>query len=372
VLEPEKISDILDIISYSDDDFLGLRYQDTEFVVQTLTKSKSNRIKLLKGYINWRTYIGQSVNRKEDWMAITEDQLSDFRVTTTWFGMMANGTSILTAPTPGTGSKRDLVSDFKRGIKRDISYFPTLKQDKQWDNWNRVTIAQARAQDVSSNVLNPQFAPTDPTEIALFQEQKKYMYAAFERHLQTDKGKALVRAQNATSNAQAIYKELSEYALRSTKASLDSASLLASITSAKLSDGKWKGTTHAFILHWQDQVRLFGDLVGTHTYFADDLLRTMLENAAAKISELRSVKAQTDQHRTQTGKSLTYPQYCQRVLSAAQQYDAQFEPTPPVNKSRSRQVYSHDINRFAHEHDVDHGHSSHDIDSNVHDLIEVN
>jgi hypothetical protein len=64
------------------------------------------------------------------------------------------------------------------------------------------------------------------------------MYAAFERHLQTDKGKALVRAHNATLNAQAIYKELPEYALQLTKASLDSASLLTYITSAKLGDGK--------------------------------------------------------------------------------------------------------------------------------------
>jgi hypothetical protein len=118
------------------------------------------------------------------------------------------------------------------------------------------------------------------------------MYAAFERHLQTDKGKALVRAHHTNADAQAICKELSEYPLQSTKASLDSATLLAYITSAKLGDGKWKRTTHAFVLHWQDQIRLFGDLVGNHTYFADDLLRTMLENAVAKISELRSVKAQ--------------------------------------------------------------------------------
>jgi hypothetical protein len=365
VIATERITDILDIISYSDNDFVGLKYQDDKSVVQTLTKAESNRLKLLKGYINWRTYIGQSVITKDDWMALTEDQINDFRVTTTWFGMTTNGTSILTAPTPGTGSKRDLVADFKRGIKRDMSYFPTLKQDKQWDNWNRATIAQAQAQDVS-NVLNPKYSPNDPTAIALFHEQQKYMYAAFERHLQTDKGKALVRAHHSTSNAQAIYKELSEYALQSTKASLDSASLLAYITSAKLGDGKWKGTTHAFILHWQDQVRLFGDLVGTHTYFADDLLRTMLENAVTKISELRSVKAQADQHRTQTGKVLTYPQYCQLVLSAAQQYDAQFDPTPPINKSRTRQVYEHDIidNAFDYE--------PHDIDSHVHDILEVN
>jgi hypothetical protein len=148
-LEKENIMDVLDIISYSDDDFSELLYQDSTSTVQSLSnnKVKSNRIKLLKGYINWRTYFGKSVSTKDDWMAITADQLNEFRITTTWFGMTTKGTSILTAPTtPGTaGTKRDLVSDFIKGIKRDMSYFPTLKQDKQWDNWNRATTAQARA-----------------------------------------------------------------------------------------------------------------------------------------------------------------------------------------------------------------------------------
>jgi hypothetical protein len=168
-LKKEKIIDVLNIISYSDDDFCDLLYEDSTSTVQTLSKAKSNRIKLLKGYINWRTYIGQSVSTKDDWMAISAEQLNKFRITTTWFGMTTKGTSILTAPTPGTSTKRDLVSDFKKGIKHDMSYFPTLKQDKQWDNWNRATIAQARVQDVS-NVLNHKYAPMDPTEIALFQE----------------------------------------------------------------------------------------------------------------------------------------------------------------------------------------------------------
>jgi hypothetical protein len=113
------------------------------------------------------------------------------------------------APTPGTRTKRDIISDFKKGIKRDMSYFPTLKQDKQWDNWNRATITQAHAQDVS-NVLDHNYTPTDPTEIALYQEQKKYMYAAFKQRLQTDKGKALVRAHHTNTDARAIYKELSQ------------------------------------------------------------------------------------------------------------------------------------------------------------------
>jgi hypothetical protein len=165
------------------------------------------------------------------------------------------------------------------------------------------------------------------------------MYASFERHLQTDKGKALVGMHHTNADAQAIYTELSQYTLKSTKASLDSDMLLAYITSAKLGNGKWKGTTHAFVLHWQDQVRLCGDLVSNHTYFADGLLHTMLENAVTKILKLRSVKAQADQHRTHTGKTLTYQQYCQLVLLAAQQYDGQFEPAQ--SKSHPRQVYEH-------------------------------
>jgi hypothetical protein len=66
----ERITDILDIISYSNDDFLGLTYTDSASVIQTLTRAESNRLKLLKGYINWRTFISKSVNTKDDWMAL--------------------------------------------------------------------------------------------------------------------------------------------------------------------------------------------------------------------------------------------------------------------------------------------------------------
>jgi len=86
------------------------------------------------------------------------------------------------------------------------------------------------------------------------------MYAVFEKMLLTDKGKALVCQNQQTFDAQKIYRELSAYAMQSTKASMDASSLLSYITSTNLGDGKWKGTTHAFILHWQDQVRRYHDL----------------------------------------------------------------------------------------------------------------
>jgi len=113
-------------------------------------------------------------------------------------------------------------------------------------------VAQAQAQDVS-DVLNPLFKSV-PGEKDLFEAKQKYMYAVFERVLQTDKGKALVRSNVADANAQKIFNELCQDALRSTHASIDSSRLLSYITSVRIGDGLWNGTSHGFVLHWQEQV----------------------------------------------------------------------------------------------------------------------
>ena len=81
------------------------------------------------------------------------------------------------------------------------------------------------------------------------------------------------------------------YALQSTKASMEASSLLSHITTSKLDDGKWKGTTHAYILHWQDQVRKYHDLNPTQM-LPQNLQQTMLESAVHPVLELRAVKSQ--------------------------------------------------------------------------------
>ena len=136
-------------------------------------------------------------------------------------------------------------------------------------------MAQARAQDLD-DVLNISYVPTTKEEILLFNEKKKFMYAVFEKTLLTDKGKALVRAHQSTYDAQTIYKELLDYASTSTKATMDATALLSYITTSNINDGKWKGTSHAYIIHWQDQVRKYHDLNPSQT-LSDDILRTLLQ-----------------------------------------------------------------------------------------------
>jgi hypothetical protein len=71
----------------------------------------------------------------------------------------------------------------------------------------------------------------------------------------------------------------------------------------------------------------------------------MLQNAVhPPVQEIRAVKTQADQHKTQTGKELTYDQYVNLLLSAASAYDAQFAPkTHSAARAPCRAVYSHDI-----------------------------
>jgi len=89
-----------------------------------------------------------------------------------------------------------------------------LKDTKQWDSWHHLTMTQARAQDVD-DVLNPDYV-LPPSQESLFEAKQNYLYTTFERILQTDKGKSLVRTYEEDSDAQQIFKELCKDALRST------------------------------------------------------------------------------------------------------------------------------------------------------------
>ena len=91
------------------------------------------------------------------------------------------------------------------------------------------------AQDVD-DVLKVNHNPTSEEEKELFKENQKFMCSIFERTLQTDQGKVLVWQYESTYNSQAIYEYLSEYCEEHAKAALDSSSLLACITTARIDE----------------------------------------------------------------------------------------------------------------------------------------
>jgi hypothetical protein len=86
---------------------------------------------------------------------------------------------------PHVAKSRDLVADFKKGIKRDPSLFPSLKHIDNWPTFKRETMAQAFAQDLV-NVFNLKYKPRGSEEKDLFTLQLYYVYAIFCSNLKTD------------------------------------------------------------------------------------------------------------------------------------------------------------------------------------------
>ena len=361
-------SDIRDVVTISDTDIDLLQYPDANGDMKDVPKYQKTLLKIFKCFIGYRTASNNPI--ENNWLSITDEEFDTYR-TSIYLIPIGTGqqrTSIpASSPVSATNRPRDVLTDFKKGIKRDPSLYVIYRDEKQWDNWQRSTLAQARAQDVD-DVLDSTYTPSAPDDVILFKEKQKFMYAVFERTLQTDQGKAFVRAHEADFDAQSIYKDLVDYSIKSTKASLDASDTLIYITTARIGDGSWNNTAHSFILHWQDKIRLYEKMVPKTDHFPDSVKRIMLENAVAPIEMLRAVKNQADQFKISNGKDLTYVEYSKLVLSAASTYDASSSSRNMTTKRRT--VYNHDI-YDGQDADIVDDDYCYNIDSDI-QLIEAN
>ena len=362
-------------------DLCAIRFQTIENLTTLNTEAETPaRIPLIDGHKGLiRTFCAYihdfpsfDGTNLDDWTSISSADFDLYRINlrgSASFGSSAGTTrptsSSSSTPTASSPfqSKYTLAELFKRGIKRDSNIFPTLKDEKQNDLWHRSFATQARAQDVSE-VLNPSYVPPTTEDRDLFTEKQKFLYAVLESKVLTDRGKAIIRDHENDFDAQAVYKKLVAHHLTSTKAMIDSSTILSYITSSRLGSGEWRGSTESFILHWQNQVRLYERQVPLSDHFSDGQKRTMLENAVHSISELRHVKLLADQEKTLGHVQITYDQYATLLLSAATTYDDQYKP-----KKERRQVLHHDI--FETDNDEASFEDPYDIDAPV-SVIQAN
>ena len=76
------------------------------------------------------------------------------------------------------------------------------------------------------------------------------MCNVFMKTILTDKGKSFVRDAEATSDAQAVCKQLIYHHKKSADVKLKASDILACITNVRWGDSRWKGAATAFVLHW--------------------------------------------------------------------------------------------------------------------------
>ena len=178
-LREDGIKEIGVLISLSDAQVEDLTFLDTDPnnpIVYRLKKGEIGLIKSFIHFVHYRDEIGNPIG--DDWRSITQDEFDQFRCNTKYTRRFASLAS-LSSPAPSapatvlastpisSHSAPSPVDLFKRGIKRDPSVYPTLKDELWNDNWHRSFANQARAQDLS-DVLNAAYIPTTSVESDLF------------------------------------------------------------------------------------------------------------------------------------------------------------------------------------------------------------
>jgi hypothetical protein len=69
-----------------------------------------------------------------------------------------------------------------------------------------------------SDVFDRTYVPSTIDGATLFKEKQSFVYSMFNRCVQTDSGKSIVRDHEADYDAQAVYRKLEHHAKMSTKA----------------------------------------------------------------------------------------------------------------------------------------------------------
>ena len=258
----------------------------------------------------------------DDWLTVSSDDFDVYRMSSRTV-LPGASTSLHQQRNPAlrpTRAADSLVATFKKGIKRDASAYPLLKDDRAFGTFHSTTLAIARAHDIE-DVFNPNYTPDTDEEIALFIEKQKFVYAVLVTTLQTDQGRTFVREQSHDSNAQQVYTKLLRHHRDSPTAKLAIGALQKTLVTLTLDENAWKGTVTGFLLHWREQMRKLHELLPLRDHYSDGFRKTLLEQAVSTISELRAVTSVETNGIAIGHDPLTYSQYAALLGAAATTLD---------------------------------------------------
>ena len=156
-----------------------------------------------------------------------------------------------TATEPRNTSNQKLVS-FRKGIKREETAYPTLKDERYFDSFHRSLYITAKSHECEE-VLDPEYTPCN-SDKELIDEKQVFMFSVLDKHLLTDMGKTIVRKYVHTTDAQSVWKDFQEHMKSSSKAASEKRRLTQYVNNTVLDDN-YKGKTEQFVLHFNEQFR---------------------------------------------------------------------------------------------------------------------
>ena len=155
-------------------------------------------------------------------------------------------------------------------------------------------------------------------------------------------GKSIVRRHLANTDAQSVWKELSEHMRTSSKGASEKRRLTQYVTNTVLDDN-FKGTTEQFVLHFNEQFRQLDEISEDSEKLPSSVKLTLLQTAVRSINDLRVVETLDEFQSTTYGHgsttSLSYETYDDLLINACVRYDK----TKKANIGKRRNVYNTNI-----------------------------
>ena len=240
---------------------------------------------------------------------------------------------------------------FKKGIKREIAAYPSLKDERYFDGFKRSLSIVAKTHECNE-ALDPTYIPgSEPEEQGLIEAKQTFMFKVFNANLQTDMGKTIVRRHLANTDAQSVWKELSEHMRTSSKGASEKRRLTQYVTNTVLDDN-FKCTTEQFVLHLNEQFRQFDEISEDSEKSPPTLKLTLLQTPVRSINDLRIVETLDEFQSTTYGHgsstSLSYETYYDLLFNACVRYDR----TKKANIGKRRNVYSTNIDDTYVDHPI--------------------
>ena len=141
-----------------------------------------------------------------------------------------------------------------------------------------------------NEVLDPTYTPgSEPEQWELFETKQTFMFSVFNANLQTDMGKTIVRRHLDTTDAQSVWRELSEHMRTSSKGSSEKRRLTQYVTNT-VPDDNFKGTAEQFVLHFNEQIRHLDEISDDSEKLPPTVKLTLLQTAIRSINNLRIVE----------------------------------------------------------------------------------
>ena len=146
----------------------------------------------------------------------------------------------------------------------------------------------------------------------------------------------------ANTDAQAVWKEISEHMRTSSKGASEKRRLIQYVTNTVLDDN-FKGTTEQFVLHFNEQFRQLDEISEDSEKLPATVKLTLLQTAVRSINDLRIVETldefQSTTHGHGSSTSLSYDTYCDLLINACVRYDK----TKKASIGKRRNVYNTNI-----------------------------